>query len=928
MGESPTDLWREFRVRFQHANERLVSVMAATEGDVRSLIDRSRDQLISITPNQLKPGKTASFEDLFGEMENRLFSGPVGSFEAIRPLARTLSAIEQHRLEMNDLARRLPLVITVSGAELLEILGPDVRGRWRKAWVRRLRSPRPLRLREIVLGQVCGQLAERLRFDRDFQRGLAQAGLHLLAAWQIFRRHQLTILAGGDRDKTTLAKEQKWWSRTSTSLQRRTERLARSYRHWAELSPVLLSEAVLRRSREFSDRRQRKILDGWQDNISRWHRQRRAVRALINLERQLTSVSREAIQATRQALESLRVEHDDVTGEMTQAIAWFRAGLEQSTPEVFPSPKANLLSAEQRARDWSERLSSSIQASVPASIEAVRLQWAIPAWRKPWRQLHPKSVLLNALEHAGLDATREGFREGEAEHTAVIRDIEQARQVLTFGLEAGQSEGGTVKKLPREAAANALALLEHRQEILIDAQPAAEAGLCRAQALTLLQTHTSLDIGRLGLLALFMRQGAPRAARHLGKVALGSIRAATRVFRTAAGQAFQWTAWKLGWEMPAAPTLEPLTERARLSTILAVRPRSQELPALYQRLFSLAPVKDQRFLVARETEMNGLVQALSLWQSGHSVTVLVVGARGSGKTSLLSCAAGAVFTGVPVVQGQFCRRIRSQEQMSEFLRDLFQISPGADLATVLNQGRRVVVIEEFERTFLRCMNGFDAQREFLRLMAATSGSTLWILSMNQASFSYLDAVVGLGRNFSHCVNAMSVSPEHMIDAILQRHTLSGLRLQFAPRPPGDPRINRLRRFFALEQNSQQLFFNALYRQSEGLFRSALELWLGSIGRIEGAVVHMLQPLDPNYSRLEAELKPDDLFTLQAILQHASLTAEELAEVFSIGIEEARGRLERLQALEILESEPACPGLRVCPQAGRFVRDALARQNLL
>jgi hypothetical protein len=265
--------------------------------------------------------------------------------------------------------------------------------------------------------------------------------------------------------------------------------------------------------------------------------------------------------------------------------------------------------------------------------------------------------------------------------------------------------------------------------------------------------------------------------------------------------------------------------------------------------------------------------------------------------------------------------------MSEFLRELFGISAGADPAAALSHGRRVVVIEEFERTFLRRINGFDTLRDFLHLLAVTSGSTLWILSMNQASFRYLDAVLELGRYFSYRINAMAVSQEHMIEAILQRHRLSGLRLQFAPPTPGSDRVKRLRQFFGLELAPQQIFFDALYRQSEGLFRSAFELWLGSIERIEGGVVHMLQPLDPNYRRMEAALKDDDFFTLQAILQHASLTAEELAEVFSVTNEEAQCRLQRLLTLEILEAEPSCPGLRVRPQAGRFVRDVLNQRNL-
>ena len=170
-----------------------------------------------------------------------------------------------------------------------------------------------------------------------------------------------------------------------------------------------------------------------------------------------------------------------------------------------------------------------------------------------------------------------------------------------------------------------------------------------------------------------------------------------------------------------------------MSAILEVQLKTRALPALYQRLFRLAPVEDQRFLVGREIEMNGLTQAFSLWQSGRSVTVLIVGARGSGKTSLLNCGSEVAFTGVPIVRGQFVRRILSSGQMSEFLRELFGIPSGTDLAAALSQGRRVAVIEEFERTFLRRMNGFDALSDFLHLMTATSGSTLWILE-HESSF--------------------------------------------------------------------------------------------------------------------------------------------------------------------------------------------------
>jgi hypothetical protein len=928
MPEPPVDAWKRLRNRFQGANEHLAAEMAAAAKDIHTLLDRLRGQLASAITDELDPAVVGSFERLFGELETQLFSDPMGSCEKLAPIRRTLSAIEQHQLELSDLARGLPPEITISGTELIDIIGPDLRNGWRRQWLKWRKSPRPLELREIVFAHMGRLLEHRSSIDGAFELVLTQAELHLVAAWQVYRRHQLAMLTNASGDKTALVEEQKWWTRTEVALVARIERLVRAYQHWAETAPAMLGKAVARRSPELSQHRQRKISERWQTDFSHWHRQQRGVSAVIDLERRLSTVARDTAQNTRQALESLRAEHDDVTSELNRALAWLDPGMEQRKREMFPPPQASLLSVEQRARDWADRVSYRIRLCVPAFVEVVRPVHALPTWRKPWRQLDPQRVLENALQHDGLDAAREGFREAENEHTAIIRDIEQARQVVAYALEAGQEEGQTIKTLPREAAANALALLQRRKEILIDPVPAAESGLCHAEALTLLEAHTALETGRLGLFALLTRRGGSRAAQEVGQAVLHTIRAGSRGSWTAVRRVFQWAGWKLGLQRRVAPRFEPVVEQPRLSAILEVQLKARELPALYQRLFRLAPVEDQRFLVGREIEMDGLAQAFALWQSGRSATVLVVGARGSGKTSLLNCASHAAFTGMPVVRGQFCRRVLSSDQMSDFLRELFGISPGKDLAASLNQGRRVAVIEEFERTFLRCMNGFEALRSFLRLVTATSSSTLWILSMNQASFGYLDAVLGLGRNCSHRVNAMAVSQEQMMEAILQRHTLSGLRLQFAPAPAGDPRVKRLRRFFGLEVTPQQMFFDALYRQSEGLFRSAFELWLGSIERIEGAVVQMLQPLDPNYSHLAAELKLADLFTLQAIVQHASLTPEELAEVFNMGIEEARGQLERLRALEILEPEPSCPGLRVRSQAGRFVRDALNQQNLL
>jgi hypothetical protein len=218
--------------------------------------------------------------------------------------------------------------------------------------------------------------------------------------------------------------------------------------------------------------------------------------------------------------------------------------------------------------------------------------------------------------------------------------------------------------------------------------------------------------------------------------------------------------------------------------------------------------------------------------------------------------------------------------------------------------------------------------ELLSILSGTCRTTLWILTLNQTSYRYLDAAVGLGEYFSHRINAMSIAPDQLKNAILLRHNLSGLRLHFPAVVEANKVFSNVQRLFGLEPSAEERFFDSLYRQSSGIFRSAFELWQHYMERVEGGVLYMRQPAEPDYEPLIAQLRQEDLFTLQAIVQHGSLTAEEHCEIFECRLEESRVRLEKLANLECLEPDPAGPGLRVRPEAGRLVHMALTRNNLL
>ncbi|MBM3744743.1 MAG: hypothetical protein FJW34_02965, partial [Acidobacteria bacterium] len=433
--------------------------------------------------------------------------------------------------------------------------------------------------------------------------------------------------------------------------------------------------------------------------------------------------------------------------------------------------------------------------------------------------------------------------------------------------------------------------------------------------------------GRVGRWAHLTRQRGIRASQELNRLAAAGARRSARATAAAARQFREWILLQVGWLTPPRAKLEAVTLRPHLGGALPVESRTRELPMIYQRLFRLAPVEDPRFLVGREEELMGLAAAAAQWRAGRAASVLVVGARGSGKTSLLNCAVAGILAQAPIVRGQFSGRMTTAEQLHRFLRELFGVTGQGELMAALTEPPRVVIVEELERTFLRVVNGFGALRELLDLICATSVSTLWVLSINETAFRYLDAVLELSRCFSHRITAMFVERQDLTNAILQRHNLSGLRLEFTPVPRKEPRLRLLRRGLGLEQDLQELFFEALFRHSEGIFRSAFERWKACIESVEGGAVRMRQPLAPNYEPLRRELGQQDGFLLQAVIQHGGLTVEEVARVLDLSQTEARRAVDRLQALEILEPEPDGLGLRVQPEAGLFVRDFLHRQNL-
>ena len=745
-------------------------------------------------------------------------------------------------------------------------------------------------LQEFDREAAAAAVRARASVDERFQLLLAEGALDLCEPWRIRR-------SGGT--------EAEWlvWEKRAAKRSQRADALLAAYQKWAE--------KALTREGEAEDRKR-------QQRTEQWWRRQSAVTALHEIEVAYRDLELLWLTTAERLVESLRQERKEVLSQAGKMLEWLREGHEDT---AAPVESMFLAACDERLRGWSGVVEDEAARRLPEKAEIL-----VPGRLARFRTLKPRASFLSAFATFSKPGMGPAVRDYWERTAHIVREAGRSKEILDYWRQTAAERGGDQNALLEESRNNAAAVLAEQLENP-DIDDSLEAKLADTFRTWDRDGSTVLEAAQIGWIRLLR---LPRGRRLSNTV----VREGKRRSRASLRQAAQWasTQWErgletLGGRLPARPAITPVVTRTTLRDTLALPAGKSELPAIYGSLFRLAPIEDRRFLVGRDRELAGLEQALADWEAGRFAACIFVGARGSGKTSLLNCAAHAAFAGREVIRTQFGERMITVEAIDGFLRQLLKLSPRADLEAAFKAKRRILMIEEGERIYLRKVGGFQGAEHLMRRIQRTAPTTLWVLAMNDKAFRVVNAGIQFSRAFSHRINAMSVSRTDLENAILERHRLSGLRLEFAPPPAGDPRVSRVRNWLGLEASPQKLYFDSLYQQSGGVFRSAFELWSSSIERVEGETLKIRQPLEPAFASLRNELTQDDLFTLLGIQQHGSLTYEEAAEVLYEDLEVSRTRMERLSALGLIEADPEHPGLRVRPEAYRFASDVLERVNL-
>lgn len=912
--------------RLKPLNEILTAELESCWRDLQNLLSGQIELLKAAAQPEMPETSLAVFRTARAEAGRKLLIEPMSQWERRRPYRRALAALESYDRSLEELILSLPETIETKGTQAQALLGNLVNSGFARRMAGLRRKKRRLPFSEIIADETGRMAAQRAETEGEFLLVLAQAVQQLRRNWEVRRAAiDATAQAEGSTERQAEAinqaeaNYQEYKRQASDCLMKWKEWLAATEHR---LARRILAGAVWRRkikNRNYAGLRT--------DCLTHWGEQMRSLESEIRFERDLQKAEDRILSVTERSLQSLAQERANLLAELDGFNQWLRqriSGAGQS--DVPPPPKIELVPAASRLAE----LSSEFRAALQTLPQVVRIRTklsALPRRQMRTKELHPAETAFEAFERSGRAAISNILQAIEAEHQRIVREIEQAREVVNFGLHV-DSEEQRDPQIAGEALHNALSLLEfHRQEATQDLH-VPDALLARKMAAVFSENRLILRRNRIGALAYLGQQGVQQALATISRNAIAVSKQAITQTLSRSKELVRKFLVYIGWLPETATGVSEVVRRPFLPQEFTADLSAKDLPAIYRRLFRFEAVRDPRFLVGREREMEAVAETRAMWEAGRPVALLIIGERGSGKTSLINCAIKRPLEGLEIVRGEFHQRLSNAAQLRDFLAETLGLEDSSLLEKSLNQHRRVVILEELERSFLRQIGHYAAMRELQRLIAATCRNTLWIVVTNQIAFRFLDASVSLGQSFSHRVNAASAAPDALRDAILLRHNLSGLRLQFSIPAEKRTLLNRWRNWIRGQADPEKIFFDQLAQESAGVFRTAFEIWLGQIESAQAGAMSMKPLTTPDLTPVIAALDTDDLFTLVAVLQHGSLTPDEHATIFQKNLSASQAQIDELLAREIIEQDPNRIGFRVRPEALRVVKEALYRRNLL
>ncbi len=340
-----------------------------------------------------------------------------------------------------------------------------------------------------------------------------------------------------------------------------------------------------------------------------------------------------------------------------------------------------------------------------------------------------------------------------------------------------------------------------------------------------------------------------------------------------------------------------IDEKKEVSIIEEAEEKIQ-LPDEYLERFTLYPIQNKDFLKNRDEELKSLELAYENWKIINS-PLLVVDDPGEGGTSLLH-ASTYIYPTAKILETN--QAIDSYKKLIGLLCNVLSIKKDfkslKDLEKYINTSdeNHVIILENIERLFIRRIRGFDLLEDFLLFLHATKTKIYWIISINKYSFYYLNRVKYFSSHFPSIIHLKPILDKQLQAEILDRN--QGYQMVFLKPNNISKKIEKQLKKATKEERQvllENLFFKKMFSFAKGNISKAILYARNSAYNVKDKTVF----IKPIKIKVLDDLSLNDLFILEAIFQHRSLSIKELNIVLRNSDRQSRLSIEKLLEKQLI-----------------------------
>ena len=285
------------------------------------------------------------------------------------------------------------------------------------------------------------------------------------------------------------------------------------------------------------------------------------------------------------------------------------------------------------------------------------------------------------------------------------------------------------------------------------------------------------------------------------------------------------------------------------------------------------PLSDANLFVGRKSELEVLQHAAENFKKGRFAAVSIVGEKGSGTTTLLNFFEKEYAEKFEYYRFNNIRGLWKREALLMYFSEKFnhQFNSQEQFVEFLNQGdKKVIVIENIQKQFLKSVNGFEALRMLSEIISLTSDRTMWVVTCTKYGWNYLDKTIKLADHFSYHIALGEFKDEVITNIILKRHRISGFDLYFLPTK--EHLNNKNFKKLNEEERQEQLqaeYFKDLNKIAKSNVSLALMYWVRSTKEVKGDIIYISSLKEMDFSFIQ-NLSAEKLYNLSYLILNDGL----------------------------------------------------------